>query len=104
MALSHLTTDNFDKALSAVSGIAVVDFFATWCGPCKMLAPVIEEAATELPDVSFFKVDIDEEPDLTSRYRIMSVPTLVFFKNGEVAKKIVGAISFEELEDILESL
>ena len=104
MSIIHVTSENFEKALAAASGVVVVDFFATWCGPCKRLAPVIEEAAEDFADVPFYKVDIDEAPELAQQYRVMSVPTLVFFRKGEVIKKSVGAISYEELEEILKSL
>lgn len=104
MSLIHVTSENFEKALDAAPNLAVVDFFATWCGPCKMLSPVIEEAAEEMHDVSFYKIDVDECPDLASKYQVMSVPTLIFFKNREVVKKSVGALSFEELEEIIQSL
>ena len=60
MSLIHVTSKNFEKALQAAPGVAVVDFFATWCGPCKMLAPVIEEAAEDMPEIQFYKVDVDE--------------------------------------------
>ncbi len=100
MSLIHVTSKNFEKALQAAPGVAVVDFFATWCGPCKMLAPVIEEAAEDMPEIQFYKVDVDEAPELARSFKVMSVPTLAFFKNGELVKKNVGAVSYEELEEL----
>ena len=100
MSLIHVTSENFEKALQAAPGVAVVDFFATWCGPCKMLAPVIEEAAEDMPEIQFYKVDVDEAPELARSFKVMSVPTLAFFKNGELVKKNVGAVSYEELEEL----
>ena len=91
MSLIHVTSKNFEKALQAAPGVAVVDFFATWCGPCKMLAPV-------------YKVDVDEAPELARSFKVMSVPTLAFFKNGELVKKNVGAVSYEELEELINSV
>ena len=104
MSLIHVTSKNFDKALQAAPGVAVVDFFATWCGPCKMLAPVIEEAAEDMPEIQFYKVDVDEAPELARSFKVMSVPTLAFFKNGELVKKNVGAVSYEELEELINSV
>lgn len=103
MAIEKVTTQNFDEKVKNNSGLTVVDFFATWCGPCKMLAPILEEAASEHGDVTFRKVDIDEEMALATDYQIMSVPTLLFFKNGQVVKKSIGLIPQEELEDIIAS-
>ena len=68
MSLIHVTSENFEKALQAAPGVAVVDFFATWCGPCKMLAPVIEEAAEDMPEIQFYKVDVDEAPELARSF------------------------------------
>ena len=104
MSLIHVTSKNFEKALQAAPGVAVVDFFATWCGPCKMLAPVIEEAAEDMPEIQFYKVDVDEAPELARSFKVMSVPTLAFFKNGELVKKNVGAVSYEELEELINSV
>ena len=104
MSLIHVTSENFEKALQAVPGVAVVDFFATWCGPCKMLAPVIEEAAADMPEIQFYKVDVDEAPELARSFKVMSVPTLAFFKNGELVKKNVGPVSYEELEELINSV
>lgn len=100
MALEHLNSSNFNEKISA-SGVVVVDFFATWCGPCKMLAPVLEQAADQIQDVKFYKVDIDQEPDLTSQFGIMSVPTLLFFKDGKLAKQNSGLIRTAELEQLI---
>ena len=83
MTLEHLNKANFNEKTNSQDKIVVVDFFATWCGPCKMLAPVIEKAADELTNVQFYKVDIDEEMDLANQFKIMTVPTLLFFKGGK---------------------
>ena len=98
MALTHLTTDTFDQAVNAGDTLVVVDFFATWCGPCKMLAPAVEKAAQEHPEVHFYKVDIDEDMNLANRFGIASVPTLLYIKRGQVVNKTVGLISPAELE------
>ena len=101
MALTHLTKNDFDQAVNAGDDLVVVDFFATWCGPCKMLAPAVERAADKHPEIHFYKVDIDEEPDLTSRFQIMSVPTLLYMRRGQVVSKSIGLISPAELENNL---
>ena len=80
---------------------AIVDFYADWCGPCKMLAPAVERMAEVHPEVHFYKVDIDEEMDLASRFGVMSVPTLLYFKRGEIVNKTVGLISPADLENAI---
>ena len=90
MALIHLTNEAFDKATA--SGLAMVDFWATWCGPCRMVAPVIDEIATEKAgQVTVYKVDIDQSPDLAFKYQVSSVPTLIVFENGQIKNERLGA-------------
>lgn len=101
MALQHLNQGNYDETLKGYNGITVVDFFATWCGPCKMFTPILEQAAVNMPDVHFYKVDIDEDSSLAERYQIMTVPTLMFFKGGEVVDKSVGVISEDQIKAII---
>ena len=79
----------------------VIDFFATWCGPCKVLSPVVEQASEEFSDVAFYKVDIDEEMELAQKYQVMSVPTLLLLKEGEIVNKSVGSIPIERLRDLI---
>lgn len=98
MALTHLNNKDFDPAVNAGDDLVVVDFFATWCGPCKMLSPLVERMAEQHPEVHFYKVDIDEEPDLANRFQIMSVPTLLYMKRGQVVSKTIGVISQTEME------
>ena len=74
------------------NGIVLVDFYATWCGPCKMLAPVLEEVAQELPTVTFAKVDVDQDPSLAGRYGIQSIPHLILFKDGQAVYQISGFV------------
>lgn len=83
--------------------IKIVDFYATWCGPCKVLSKTLEEIK-ELPDVTIEKVDIEDNFELTERYKVRSVPTLVFFKNNEMKATTVGAISKEKLMSIIDEL
>lgn len=86
--LKHLQEENLKELTS--SGLVLVDFYATWCGPCKMLGPVLEELAEEKEELSIIKVDIDKHNDLAREYAIMSVPTMIIYKDGKVAKKLVG--------------
>ena len=89
MAVLHLTKENFDASIA--EGKVIVDFWATWCGPCKILAPTIDAIATEYKDrVVVGKVDVDENEALARRFGIMSIPTLFLFKDGEVVEKLVG--------------
>ena len=78
-----------------------VDFYADWCGPCKMLAPVVEQLSEEIKDVVFVKVNVDTTPDIASRYGIMSIPTLISFKDGEIAGNAVGFQPKEQLLEII---
>ena len=95
-----LNEDNFDNTVA--NGLVLVDFWATWCGPCKMLAPTIDAIATEYKDrVVVGKVDVDENEAIARRFGIMSIPTLFMFKDGEVVEKLVGYRLKTELEQLL---
>ena len=92
MAVTRVTQQNFQEEVVKADVPVLVDFFATWCGPCQMLAPVLEEVAEEVEGrAKVVKVDVDEEQQLASLYGVMSIPTLLVFKNGEVAEQSVGA-------------
>ena len=92
MAVTKVTQQNFQEEVVQADVPVLVDFFATWCGPCQMLAPVLEEVAEEVEGrAKVVKVDVDEEQQLASLYDVMSIPTLLVFKNGEVAEQSVGA-------------
>ena len=101
MAILHVNQESFEKIIHESSKPVLVDFWATWCGPCRMLAPVLEEVAEERQDVTVCKVDADEERELALEYGISSIPTLLVFKNGEVVKKSIGVISKEEMLALL---
>lgn len=96
MAVTKLTTQEFDAAVAG--GAVLVDFFATWCVPCKMLAPDVHALAEDNPSLRVYQVDVDEEPALAQRFRIMSIPTLVSFKDGQAVRTAIGRVSREELD------
>lgn len=95
------TTENFEKEVLQSDVPVLVDFWATWCMPCKMLAPVIEEIAAEADGYKVGKVDVDQEPELAQKYRIMSIPTILIFKNGKVAASTVGVQPKAALKELL---
>ena len=90
--VAHLTSSTFDEAINSADNLVVVDFWAEWCGPCKMIAPILDDIAVEKAGaISIAKVNVDSEPDLAMRFDVMSIPTMIVFKNGVPAKRIVGA-------------
>ncbi|MBR4881125.1 MAG: thioredoxin [Clostridia bacterium] len=93
MSVKILKKDNFNAEVLECEGYAIVDFYADWCGPCKMMAPAIDAIAEERPDVSVGKVNVDLEGELAMEYGIMSIPTLVIFKDGEQINKTTGVKS-----------
>jgi len=93
------STEAFDKIISESDKPVLVDFWAEWCGPCKILSPRVDEAAGEMDDVTVAKVNVDEQEDLAARYKVMQIPTLLLFKNGEVASKSVGAITKDQIKE-----
>ncbi len=92
MAVIELTQENYQKEVIESDKPVLIDFFATWCGPCKMVSPVVDEIANERPDIKVCKLDVDRNLDLARTFQVMSVPTLVAMKNGEIINKIVGAM------------
>ena len=98
MAAIVITKENFDSEVLKAEGTVLVDFWATWCGPCRMLSPIVDEVASERPDV---KINVDEQPELAQQFRIMSIPTLLVFKNGEKVQESVGLIPKEKVEALL---
>jgi thioredoxin 1 len=98
--MKHITSQEYD-ALAVSSNLLVIDFYATWCGPCKMLAPVFEEVADKYPDVTFVKVNVDEDEELARKFRISVIPTLVFVKNGEAVKTSTGYMDADALSALV---
>ena len=98
---SKITTANFDQEVLQADRPVLVDFYADWCGPCKMMGPVVEEISGELDDVKVCKINIDEEMEVAQRYGVMSIPTFIAFKNGEMTGKQVGAVPKGALADLV---
>ncbi len=98
----ELTTQNFDSSVLASSKPVFVDFWAPWCGPCKAMSPIVEELAGEISDVVFAKVNVDDHADLAQRYNILSIPTFLVFKGGQVVDQFSGSMAKETLRGRVE--
>ena len=104
MGSVNQTSDSaFQADVLNVSGLVLVDFWAPWCGPCKQLAPLIEEMAKEFPEVKFIKLNTDENPHTAQNYRISGIPTLILFKAGEAIKTEVGALNRDSLRQFIQA-
>lgn len=103
----HLSSSTFDEHIQSADTTVVVDFWAEWCGPCRAIAPILDEIAAEQPGISIAKVNADDNPELAMRYNVMSIPTLLVFSGGEVSKRLIGAKGksqlLQELDEFLVS-
>ncbi len=100
--MTVLTKANFSQ--ETASGFVLIDFWATWCGPCRMQAPVLEKIDGLFPELKVFKVDVDRESELASQFRIMSIPTLVFMKDGKIARTEIGYHDLPALQGVIEEI
>jgi thioredoxin 1 len=101
--LTDVTDNNFQAEVLESDKPVLVDFWAAWCGPCRVVAPVLEEIASERDDLRIVKLDVDANQQTAANYEVLSIPTMILFKNGQVAKKIIGAYPKKRLESELES-
>ena len=101
MATTVITKENFQSEVLDAQGTVLIDFWADWCGPCRMLSPIVDEVAAQRSDVKVGKIDIDAQPELANHYGVMSIPTLLVFKNGQKVGESVGLIPKENVEALL---
>lgn len=91
MSVLHITKENFNAEVVNSDRPVLLDFWATWCGPCRMVGPLVEEIAAEYPEIKVGKINVDEQPELAAQFQIMSIPTLMVVKNGKITQRVVGA-------------
>lgn len=101
MSVTHISKMDFQKNVIDQKGTVLVDFYAEWCGPCKMTGPILEELSEEIKDVKFVKIDVDKDSELASQYSVFSIPTFIIFKEGKVVSQFVGAQPKESFIDQL---
>lgn len=101
MSVININKNNFQEEVMNANQPVLVDFWAAWCGPCQMLGPVIEEIAAERNDIKVAKVNVDEQPELASQFQVMSIPTLVVIKDGQIVNKSIGAKPKEQILQML---
>lgn len=103
MALVHITKENFNKEVMETDKVVLLDFWATWCGPCQMIAPILNEVAEECPDVTVGKIDVDEEQELAMSFGITSIPTLIVIKNGKAVDKAIGMRAKNQIIEMIDN-
>ena len=103
MAVQAINKEEFEDVVLKSDKPVFVDFYATWCGPCKMMEPIVEQASEEVPEVDFVKVDVDDAENLAILYGISSIPCMIFFKNGEEADRVIGAVPKQKILDVVKA-
>ena len=103
MALIHITKENFSKEVMETEKVVLLDFWATWCHPCQMIAPILEEVAQDCPDVTIGKIDVDKEQELAMSFNISSIPTLIVIKNGKAVDKAVGLRAKNQIIEMIDN-
>ena len=104
MAVLTITKDNFEQEVLQSDKPVLLDFWASWCGPCRMVSPIVDVIAEERADIKVGKINVDDESELAERYHVMNIPTLIIFKNGEEKERMVGVQSKDLLESKLKAL
>ena len=104
MSVKNLTSSDFEAAITSAKG-ALVDFYAPWCGPCRMIAPLLDEIAAEMGDnTPIYKVNVDEAQDIAAKYQVAAIPTIIYFKNGKMADVSSGVVSKDAIKSKLKAL
>lgn len=101
MSVIEITKDNFKQEVSEYQGTVLLDFWAVWCGPCRMIAPIVDEIAEERTDIKVGKVNVDDQPELARVFKVMNIPTLLVLKDGKVVNQQIGAVSKEKILALL---
>lgn len=103
MALIHITKENFGKEVMETDKTVLLDFWATWCGPCQMIAPILDEIAEECPDITVGKINVDQEQELAISFSITSIPTLIVIKNGKAVEKAIGLRAKNQIIEMIDN-
>lgn len=101
--VKEITAENFESEVMDTRRLVVIDMYADWCGPCKMMAPIIDSLSNEYEDVKFLKINVDDNPDIAARYHVESIPNFVFIKDGKMVNQVVGARDADSFADLVDA-